>query len=240
MKYIKICAALITLIFTISAFAGQNTQSRQKQLIAHLIEQQIEINHSISKSVYKILRRYPEQVVLVLDVAFEEYPEDYEQIIQGAIRAEPALSNDVIDMAFKHQVAQCEDIIEIAVLAEPAYADDVVSSAIKSDPENLDEIVRVALRTEPLMADSIMTQTATEQPDEFTRIMELVFETLPDEIVKYVDIAITNFPEFSSEILATALNSDTENRDAELIDTAIAAGMDEQEAAATAKKSAEQ
>ena len=111
MKYPCIVLSII-LSFSFPAYATPNSAIKVRQekvltdLFDQLVKRQIDSKMAIEKSVNALLESYPEQIDVVLKIAISKYPQEYKQIMCGALRAEPALTTDVVNIILKSNIAK--------------------------------------------------------------------------------------------------------------------------------------
>lgn len=223
-------AILLTFLVIVNSsivFAG-NLESKQR-FLTRLLDTSIENSISVERSVSSLLKQYPEFEEIILDTAFENYPEHYRQVIRGAFNANPAFSEDIIRLALEHNVDSCDKIIIAAIKAEPAYADDILAIASKLHPDDKEHLFITALKTKPVMMNSIVDSTLDSNPSDFGSYLTMALEQLPEMFIKIVNHAFTNYPSKSEEVVEVAVNCALKANHNEnvrkIIDSAIASGL---------------
>ena len=239
MKYIYI---LLTIVISLS-FSSHSTTSynslenRQERVISdlfdQLVEHQVNPSFAVERSVNALLKRYPEQVDVVLKVALAKFPQEYRQIICGALRAEPALTSDVISTLLQSEIATSTDIVSIAISEEPAYAKEIVQSAVSHFPEELDNIVRVAITTEPMMADNIINNTMQSYPEKLLDILVIAVKTFPEQVTSFVKDTL-RLSSDDSDVISVAVSSSHREKTRDIISAAIQSGISHESATAAA------
>ncbi len=169
------------------------------------LKRQVDQNMSIGRAIRSIASHYPQDVVSIVDVALDTYPDKYREIIFAAISAQPASTQDIVQMAIEKDVSTCTNIVKLAIRAEPSYVDFVVQAAADTTPEELDEIVRVAVQTEPDSADRIVQTLSQEHPNKVIEILSTALNTVPYVGEYVVDALLAVFPTQSDEVITTAL-----------------------------------
>ena len=106
MKYSYVLLTIVlSLSFPLHSTSYNSLKHRQEEIISNLFDQliqnQINASFSIERSVNALLKSYPEQIDIVLKVALAKYPQEYKQIMCGALRAEPALASDIITILLR-------------------------------------------------------------------------------------------------------------------------------------------
>ncbi len=238
MKYL---CFLFTIVFSFSfpAYSTSDSliQTRQNEVLSDLFDQlikrQTNTNMIIEKSVYALLKSYPEQIDSVLKIAITKYPLKYRQIMCGALRAEPALASDVIDIVLRSNIAKSEDVITFAVTEEPAYAKEIVNAAVLHDPLDIENIIRVAITTEPLMAKHIVDHTMQSYPKRILDILVVAIKALPDQVVDIVRDTLRISPD-NTDVVSIAVHSSNGDKAREIISAAIKSGISEESATAAA------
>ncbi len=216
------------IVISFSSYASDPSKdAKSKRIIAGFIKQQAKANVNIGRSVSTILGRYPEQVDLVIPVALELYPDKYEQIVRGAINAEPALACDVVVAAIESKLVDSQEIVRIAVESDPAYASEIVETAASHDIAEIQNIVRVAISTSDFHQDAIVESTISSFPEQFAEILSGAIQALPDQITTFVSTALGIVPEQSEEVVATAVSQNKHIDNRKIVDTAIANGMNQ-------------
>lgn len=226
MKYFCILA-LLSCIST-GSFAKDDIASKQELFITQLINQQTKQQISVQKSISSILTRYPEQIEIVLKVALDLHPEQYKQIMIGALNAEPVLACNVIEHFLKENIASTTELVKIVVEAEPAYAQEIINSAILHDPENMEDIVRVAIITEPLTSREMLSNTMISFPERMADILSGFVKAIPEKVAQWVSYTFLLFPNNGEQIVTTAISSTNEIHDNEIITAALDAGLDKE------------
>lgn len=238
MKYILVFCSIIFFqsIATESQSSEYLIKKRQTEVLTHmfdqLVERQIPSERSVELSVTALLKNYPEQIVPVLNIAISKYPNDYEQILCGALRAEPALTSDVIDLILQNNIASKEEVISFALREEPAYAPEIVNSAISYAPQDMENIIRVAIITEPVMANNIVNSMMQSYPERLLDILVIAIKTIPNQVVNIVKNTLRISPD-NSEVVSMAISSSKDDKTRQIITAAIKSGFSE-EAANTA------
>jgi hypothetical protein len=232
-----LCLIGLLISLTVNSNPHSLKQTRQTIVLSTMFDQlmhrQINPDMAVERSVNALLKRYPEQITPVLNIAVAKYPQEYEQIICGAIRAEPALTTDVINIILRSNVASIEDIISFAVTEEPAYAVEIVKAAVSHKPSNLENIVRVAIITEPLMAKQIVDSTMQSYPEKILDILAVAIKALPEQVISIVRDTLRISPD-NTEVVSIAVNSSSANKAREIISTAVKSGISQESATAAA------
>ncbi len=86
----------LTLLLTSTIALAGDLQSKEK-FLSRLLEKHVDKNISVERSVSSLLKSYPAGEELILDTAFTKYPDNYKQIIRGALNANPNYSEDNVD-----------------------------------------------------------------------------------------------------------------------------------------------
>lgn len=232
MKYLFVC--LLLSCISLGVLAKDPAREKQDVLITKLLNQQVRQHISIQNSVSSILKRYPEKVDAVLNAALATYPDDYRQIMLGAISAEPALACDVVEKVIKANVATNEEIVSIAIKAEPAYAREIVDIAAKQNPAKIAEIVRIAIITEPFVGQSVMDNSMLTYPDKMLDILTAAITAIPEQAVSLVKSTLALFPGEGEKVITTAISSSHSHHSQEIVDAGVDSGISEDSAIAAA------
>jgi len=239
MKYLVV---LLCITFSINLSAKNpanfSVPLQQEQFIADLFEQlvkrQVNSSVAIERSVSTLLKNYPEKIDIVLKVAINRYPDEYKQIMCGALRAEPALTSDVVEIMLNANVTDSSQVVSIAMTEEPAYAKEIVSTAALQKPNEIENIVRVAILIEPVIAKKVVDDTMLSYPEKLLDILTVAIKALPNQVSSIVSNTIKLFPNNAEEVVSTAVSSTNGKRAREIIETAIHSGVSEEQATAAA------
>lgn len=231
MKYL--CFLLfvnLSLSFSASSTQSMQFQSRQIEILSNLfgqlIKHQINSEKAIEKSITSLLKSYPEQIESVLKIALLKYPQEYKQIICGALRAEPALTSDVISIILSSNIASSKDVVSFALTEEPAYAKEIVNAAVSYNPLDIENIIRVAIVAEPIMAKHVVDATMKSNPEKLLDILVVAIKALPDQVVNIVRDTLKISPK-NADVVTVAVNSTNGNNAREIISIAIKSGISE-------------
>lgn len=226
---------LLTLgCFSIGVFATDPATEKQESFIAKLLTQQVNQQISVKRSVSALLNRSPEKVESVVKVALDLYPYEYEQIIQGAIEAEAALTCDVIKVVIDSDLATYDEVLEIAILAEPAYATEIINTVAKENPQELENIVRVAMTTEPYISEDIFDTALLSHPERMLDILTGAIKAVPQQVVGLVKSTLAMFPDSGDDVVTTAIRTSDSAHAKQIVDAAVTAGVEEASAIAAA------
>ena len=224
MKYFFILSLLS--VISINSVASEAMSKKQELFITQLITQQTKQQISVRKSIKSILSRYPEQIDKVLSIALTLHPEDYKQIMLGAIDAQPVFACNVMEHVLEQDIASSTELIQIVVEAEPAYAQEILATAAFHDPDNLEQLVRVTIQTEPLHSKDIMSITMTSYPDRMIDILSGLIQAIPEKVSKWVSYTFLLFPDSGEQIVSTAVSSTNESHNQAIVNAAVNAGLD--------------
>lgn len=216
---------LIGVTFTCTAI--ENIEAKQKVLIKQLIENLVNKNISIKKSVSSLLQRYPEKVDTVITVALQLYPKQYRQILIGAIQAEPALTASAVANIIAYDRTLCAEVVKIAITTEPAYANEIILAAVQSSKDPIQDIVRVAVTTEPLISNTVLENIKNNQNENLIDIFVGVIKAVPERVTYVVDYALSLFPDSGEDIVAEAVKTSNKEFSRKIVDIAIEAGVDQ-------------
>jgi len=192
------------------------------------LKRQVNQTMSVGRAISSIASHYPQEIVSIVDVALDTYPDKYREIIFAAISAQPAFTEDIVKLAIDKDVASCPSIVQLAIKAEPTYVDFVVHAASVATPEELDEIVRVAVLTQPDAADSIVQTLSQEHPNKIVDIMTSALNAVPFVGEYVVDALLAVFPNKAQSVVETAVRESSEQREQviRILNTAQNAGVD--------------
>ena len=212
--------------YAITSEASAIDESKDSQMEASFLKRQVDQNMSISRAIRSIASHYPQNVVPLVDLALDTYPDKYREIIFAAISAQPASTEEIVQLAIEKEVSSCPNIVELAISAEPTYVDFVVKAASLSTPEELDEIVRVAVLTQPDSADTIVQTLSQEHPNKLVDIMTTALNTVPFVGEYVVDALLAVFPNQAEEVVETAVRESSQREHvARILSTAMHAGV---------------
>lgn len=197
---------------------------------AKFLKRQVDQNMSVGRAIRSIASHYPQDVVSIVDVALEMYPEKYREIIFSAISAQPSSTQAIVELALEKEVSSCPAIVKLAISAEPSYVDFVVQAAANATPEELDEIVRVAVMTEPNSADTIVQTLSREHPNKVIEILTTALDTVPYVGEYVVDALLAIFPNQADDVVETAIRESSTQREQVLriLETAQDAGVSDE------------
>jgi len=230
----SIILVLLLCGFTSSLIAKEYSSSQQDRLIAKILNLQLSRQISLERSVSALLTRYPEKIDVVVDAALEKNPQRYRSIMLGAMRAEPVLACSVVEVMLDKNVAPAEEIVRIAIEAEPAYAHEIVNIAASKQPQNVKHFVRIAIKTDPVTHNSVLKNTIDSHPESTFDIFLGAIKALPDQVVSLVKDTLMSDPEQSKEVITYAIQESHKNLSREIVESAIAAGIDKKLAIETA------
>lgn len=209
-----------------NTLASKDVSKTHDIFIADLLKQQTKQQISVRRSVSSILSRYPEKIDMVLSASLRLYPNDFEQIMLGALDAEPVLASEVMEHFLSKNVASGAKLIEIIVKAEPAYAQEVLKAAAIHSPDNIQELVRITIQTEPLHSKDIMSKTMMSFPERMGDILAGLITAIPQKVSQWVSHAFNLFPDDGEEIVTTAISSTNANHNKAILDAAVNAGLE--------------
>lgn len=224
MKYL--CAFLLLCCISVGSYAKEDVTNKQELFITKLMKQQVKQQISVKKSVSSILKRYPEKIDSVLNVALELYPDKHKEIMLGALHAEPVLACNVIEHFLMNSIASSSELVQMVIETEPAYAQEILNSAILHDPDNMEEIVRIALLTEPLTSREILSSTMTSFPERMVDILAGFVKAIPDKVAQWIAYTFVLFPDSGEQIVSTAITSTNDSHNKEIIEAALDAGLE--------------
>ena len=176
------------------------------------LRRQVDQTMSVGRAISSIAGHYPQEIVSIVDIALDTYPDKYREIVFAAISAQPS---------------SCPNIVQLAIKAEPTYVDFVVHAAAVSTPEELDEIVRVAVLTQPDAADSIVQTLSQEHPNKIVEIMTSALNAVPFVGEYVVDALLAVFPNEAQTVVETAVRESSHQREQviRILSTAQHAGV---------------
>lgn len=215
---------LLLAVISTSLFAQGSAISKQETFITQLLEQQVKQQNSIKSSVSSILTRYPEQVEVVVNVALELYPNEYRQIMSGALAAEPVLSCYVVHLFTQADVAPLDEIVRLAIKEEPAYIQEIMQTATLASFNNTsNHEISHSSGTKSLMA-----KTMTTYPQNKIDILKGSIAAFPEQVVNFVKEALLLFPSDNYQIISTAVSESNEEFTQPIIETAMALGVNKE------------
>lgn len=224
MQYLFIFLLLSSISF--SSFANEDATYKQELFISKLMKQHVKQQISVQKTVSSILKRYPEKIDSVLNVALELYPKKHKEIMLGALHAEPVLACNVIEHFIINDIASTSELVKIVIETEPAYAQEILNSAVLHDPDNMEEIVRVALLTEPLTSREILSNTMTSFPERMVDILTGFVKAIPNKVSQWVAYTFVMFPDSGEAIVSTAISATNASHNKKIIEAALEAGLE--------------
>ncbi|MAI36783.1 hypothetical protein [Alteromonas sp.] len=177
------------------------------------LKRQVDQTMSVGRAISSIAGHYPQDIVLVVDIALDTYPDKYREIIFAAISAQPSSTEEIVRLAIEKEVSSCPNIVKLAITAEPTYVDFVVHAAAMATPEELDEIVRVAVLTQPDSADSIVQTLSQEHPNKIVEIMTSALNAVPFVGEYVVDALLAVFPNKAEKVVETAVRESSQQRE---------------------------
>lgn len=176
------------------------------------LKRQVEQSMSVGRAIKSIASHYPQEVVSIVDIALDTYPEKYREIIYAAVSAQPASTEDIVQLAIDKGVGSCSSIVKQAIKAEPSYVDFVVQTAANATPDELDEIVRVAVQIQPDSADSVVRTLSQNHPNKVIEIMTTALDAVPFVGEYVVDALLTLFPGQAEAVVSTAVKQKSLNK----------------------------
>ena len=203
------------------------SSDENSQFQTAFLKRQVDQTMSVGRAIRSIAGHYPAEVVSIVDIALDTYPDKYREIIFAAISAQPASTEEIVQLAIEKEVSSCPNIVQLAIKAEPTYVDFVVHAASVSTPEELDEIVRVAVLTQPDAADSIVQTLSKEHPNKIVDIMTSALNAVPFVGEYVVDALLAVFPNEAEMVVETAVRESSQQREQvmRILNTAQHAGV---------------
>ncbi|WP_026377338.1 hypothetical protein [Aestuariibacter salexigens] len=228
MRTVVKVAAVVLLCSNFVVFAEQQDHSEPSMLTESFIKRQVEQSLSPGRAVSSIIRNYPSEVIDVVSIALDLYPDKYREIIYAAVSAQPSSSEDIVTVAIEKGITECTSIVETAIAAEPSYVNFVVNAAANSTPGDIEDIVRIAVVTEPDSADRIVQSLSQAHPNKMVDILATAMGAVPYVGEYMVDALLAVFPAQAEEVITTAVRESHENRAevSKIIDSALSAGVD--------------
>jgi hypothetical protein len=164
-----------------------------------LFNSQVKASSSVGNAVRTFLARYPEQTMKVVELALDQYPNNYRQVLSAAISVQPSHIDDILEIAIRRELAPTTELLKLAINAEPSYAEFAAEAACKFSPEQFNDILKTAVLLEPDSADQIAQKLAGSYPNKALDILVTTIKEVP-LVGKYVvDALLAIFPEDSAE-----------------------------------------
>ena len=112
-KQLSLCALALTLSANVFAqTANAETASpkdseletssqakRNNDIQLSFLRRQVDQNMSVGRAISSIAGHYPQEVVSVVDLALDYYPDKYREIIFAAISAQPSSTEEIVKLA---------------------------------------------------------------------------------------------------------------------------------------------
>ncbi|QCZ92418.1 hypothetical protein [Salinimonas iocasae] len=209
----------IVALLAVASWSVQGTEFSQPEpkvadpYQVKFFKRQVAQNMSVGTAIRSIASHYPQDVVPIVDIALDTYPDKYREIIYAAISAQPASTQEIVELALNKEVGSCPSIVKLAIKAEPSYVDFVVQAAANATPDELDEIVRVAVLTEPNSADYIVQTLSREHPSKLVQILSTALDAVPYVGEYMVDSLLAIFPAQADEVVSTAIKGSSSQRE---------------------------
>lgn len=226
MKYLYILPLLSCI--SLGSLAKEDVINKQELFITKLMKQQVKQQISVKKSVSSILKRYPEQIDSVLNVAIDLHPNKHKEIMLGALDAEPVFACNVIEHYIINDIASTNELVKLVIETEPAYAQEILNSAVLHDPDNMEEIVRIAILTEPLTSREILSHTMTSFPERMVDILSGFVKAIPEKVSQWIAYTFVLFPDDGEQIVNTAIISTNDSHNKDIIEAALNAGLEKE------------
>jgi hypothetical protein len=164
-----------------------------------IFNSQVKASSSVGNAVRSFIARYPEETMTVVEIALDQYPDNYRQVLSAAISVQPSHVDDILELAINRELAQTTELLKLAINAEPSYAEYAAEAACKFSPEQFDDILKTAVLLEPDSADQIAQKLAASYPNKALDILVTTIKEVP-LVGKYVvDALLAIFPKDSVE-----------------------------------------
>jgi len=167
---------------------SQNSESNLKSTYRSIIDNHLQKNFSIMRTVRILINNYPEHATYIVNAAFDAQETRVKAIVIAAIQAEPAITYNVVDTALNRYPKMYETIVEAAIRTEPAYIDDIITVALKRHPEQADEIIQKAVTSHPDFTESVLRTAAKEAPDSILSSVTKSIKALPEAATSFVAV----------------------------------------------------
>ncbi|MBJ7274695.1 hypothetical protein IG389_12295 [Idiomarina abyssalis] len=165
-----------------------SSESDLKSTYRNIIDNHLNKNFSIMRTVRILINHYPEHASYIVDAAFDARENRVKAIVVAAMQAEPAVTYSVVDIAIQRYPDLCDAIVESAIQTEPAYIDDIISIALKREPGQADIIIRKAVASHPDFTESVLRTAAKEAPNSILSSITESIKALPDTATALVSV----------------------------------------------------
>lgn len=165
-----------------------SSESDLKDTYRNIIDNHLNKNFSIIRTVRILINHYPEHASYIVDAAFDARENRVTAIVIAAMRAEPAVTYPVVDIALSRYPDLSGAIVEAAIQAEPAYIDDIITIALRQQPDRAQSIIRKAVAAHPDFTESVLRTAAQEAPNSILSSITESIKALPETATSLIAV----------------------------------------------------
>ncbi|MCK7459256.1 hypothetical protein [Idiomarina aminovorans] len=185
----------------------QNSESNLKSTYRNIIDNHLQKNFSIMRTVRILINNYPEHAAYIVNAAFDAKESRVKAIVVAAMQAEPAVTYIVVDTAISRFPDLCDTIVEAAIQTEPAYIDDIIAIALSRQPDQAENILGKAIASHPDFTESVLRTAVKEAPNSILSSITESIKALPEAATSLV-AALKNFFVGSKDANSYELNQE--------------------------------
>ena len=186
----------------------QNSSSTLKDTYRSIIENHLNKNFSIMRTVRILINNYPEHAAYIVHAAFDIRETRVKAIVVAAMQAEPAVTYTVVDIAIARYPDLSNSIVEAAIQTEPAYIDDIITIALQRQPDQAETIIRKAVASHPDFTESVLRTAAQEAPSSILSSLTESIKALPETATSLIAVMKDFFVGSDNESSAYEISKD--------------------------------